>query len=118
MELRGAGHALPTDQLIAGLAHDKKAAVGAPEFVPRAARATSPSACRRARAPRDPLRLSGPRGAPLDIGQDGELFPREELLNAVAGADWRDLPMRLVAWLAVAAGATLASPDSPSSSIY
>ncbi len=37
-ELRSAGHALPADQLIAGLAHDKKSAVGAPEFVlPRGA---------------------------------------------------------------------------------
>ena len=50
---------------------------------------------------------------PIDIAQDGELFPREELLDAVAGADWRDLPVRLVAWLAVAAGATLALAGFP-----
>ena len=50
---------------------------------------------------------------PLDIAQDGELFPREELLDAVAGADWRDLPVRLVAWLAVAAGAGLALAGFP-----
>ncbi len=50
---------------------------------------------------------------PLDIAQDGELFPREELLDAVAGADWRDLPVRLVAWLAVALGGALALAGLP-----
>lgn len=50
---------------------------------------------------------------PLDIAQDGELFPREELLDAVAGADWRDLPVRIVAWLAVAAGGALALAGFP-----
>lgn len=51
--------------------------------------------------------------SPLDIAQDGELFPREELLHAVAGADWRDLPVRLGAWLALALGATLLAAGLP-----
>lgn len=46
-------------------------------------------------------------GAPLDIAQDGHLFPRQELASAVAAADWRDRPVPAMAWLAVTLGLAL-----------
>ena len=35
--------------------------------------------------------------SPLDIAQDGNLFPREDLLEAVADSDWRDRPVPIAA---------------------
>ena len=39
---------------------------------------------------------------PVDIAQDGHLFPRTEVLEAVAGADWRERAVRPLALLCLA----------------
>jgi len=43
----------------------------------------------------------------LDVAQDGHLFPRTEVLDAVARADWRERPVRLIALVCLAAGLVL-----------
>ncbi|MEZ6015199.1 MAG: hypothetical protein R3F49_08805 [Planctomycetota bacterium] len=49
----------------------------------------------------------------LDVAQDGGLFPREELLQAVAAADWRDRPAPLLAVTALAVGLGLLALATP-----
>jgi len=41
----------------------------------------------------------------FDRAQDGNLFPREDLLEAVAQSDWRDVPVPFAAWALLALGA-------------
>ena len=40
----------------------------------------------------------------FDRAQDGNLFPREDLLEAVARSDWRDAPVPLAAWALLVLG--------------
>ncbi len=40
----------------------------------------------------------------MDIAQDGNLFPREDILEAVAQSDWRDQPVPAAAWWLTAVG--------------
>lgn len=49
----------------------------------------------------------------LDIAQDGNLFPREELLEAAAGADWRDRSVPARAWVAASLGLALLAAGLP-----
>ena len=41
----------------------------------------------------------------FDPAQDGNLFPREDLLEAVAQSDWRDRAVPMLAWVVLALGA-------------
>ncbi len=49
----------------------------------------------------------------LDIAQDGNLFPREELLEAAAGADWRDQSVPMRAWVTASFGLALLAAGLP-----
>lgn len=50
---------------------------------------------------------------PFDPAHDGNLFPREDLLEAVAESDWRDRPTPLIAWIALAVGIAALSLGTP-----
>lgn len=51
--------------------------------------------------------------SPIDIAQDGNLFPREQLLEAAAGADWRDQGVPTRAWAAASLGVALLAAGLP-----
>lgn len=53
------------------------------------------------------------KSEPLDIANDGNLFPREDLLEAVARSDWRDREVPAVAWLLTGAGISLLAAGTP-----
>lgn len=53
------------------------------------------------------------RERPLDVAADGRLFPRETLLAAVAGADWRDRPVRAAALALFALGLACVALGTP-----
>jgi hypothetical protein len=50
---------------------------------------------------------------PLDIAQDGGLFPREELLRAVADADWRERSVPPLGLVCLAIGLALCALAAP-----
>ncbi|MEM9803293.1 MAG: hypothetical protein AAGA20_23450 [Planctomycetota bacterium] len=50
---------------------------------------------------------------PIDIARDGNLFPREDLLEAVAQSDWRDRSVPLVAWVLASIGIALLTAGTP-----
>lgn len=49
----------------------------------------------------------------MDIAQDGNLFPREDILEAVAQSDWRDQAVPMGAWALTALGLTLLALGTP-----
>lgn len=49
----------------------------------------------------------------FDIANDGNLFPREDLLEAVARSDWRDREVPVAAWLMTGFGITLLAAGTP-----
>ncbi len=49
----------------------------------------------------------------MDIAQDGNLFPREDILEAVAQSDWRDQPVPAAAWALTAMGLALLAFGTP-----
>lgn len=49
----------------------------------------------------------------FDIANDGNLFPREDLLEAVARSDWRDREVPAVAWVVTAIGVALLAAGRP-----
>jgi len=49
----------------------------------------------------------------FDIANDGNLFPREDLLEAVARSDWRDREVPVAAWLLTGAGIALLAAGTP-----
>lgn len=51
--------------------------------------------------------------SPFDIAQDGNLFPREDLLEAVAESDWRDQDVPLATWVLTALGITIVAAGLP-----
>ena len=53
------------------------------------------------------------KSEPLDIANDGNLFPREDLLEAVARSDWRDREVPAVAWVLSGAGISLLAAGTP-----
>lgn len=50
---------------------------------------------------------------PLDIAQDGNLFPREDLLEAVAESDWRDRSVPIAAWVLTSIGLAALAAGMP-----
>ncbi|MEM9383197.1 MAG: hypothetical protein AAGB93_24830, partial [Planctomycetota bacterium] len=50
---------------------------------------------------------------PIDVAQDGNLFPREDLLEAVASSDWRDQPVPVAAWAIAALGVAALAAGLP-----
>ncbi len=54
---------------------------------------------------------------PFDIANDGNLFPREDLLEAVARSDWRDREVPVAAWLLTGAGIALLAAGTPIANI-
>ncbi|MEM1449552.1 MAG: hypothetical protein AAGI22_10575 [Planctomycetota bacterium] len=50
---------------------------------------------------------------PIDIAQDGNLFPREDLLEAVASSDWRDQRVPAVAWIVASLGVAALAAGMP-----
>lgn len=53
------------------------------------------------------------KSEPLDIANDGNLFPREDLLEAVARSDWRDREVPAAAWILSAVGISLLAAGTP-----
>lgn len=53
------------------------------------------------------------KSEPLDIANDGNLFPREDLLEAVARSDWRDRDVPVAAWILSAVGISLLAAGTP-----
>jgi len=53
------------------------------------------------------------KSEPLDIANDGNLFPREDLLEAVARSDWRDREVPAAAWVLTGAGISLLAAGTP-----
>ncbi|MEM8714119.1 MAG: hypothetical protein AAGG01_24505, partial [Planctomycetota bacterium] len=49
----------------------------------------------------------------MDIAQDGNLFPREDILEAVAQSDWRDQPVHLGAWVLGGLGLSVMALGAP-----
>ena len=49
----------------------------------------------------------------FDIANDGNLFPREDLLEAVARSDWRDREVPTKAWLMTGIGISLVAAGTP-----
>lgn len=49
----------------------------------------------------------------IDIANDGNLFPREDLLEAVARSDWRDREVPAATWLLTGAGIALLAAGTP-----
>lgn len=49
----------------------------------------------------------------FDRAQDGNLFPREDLLEAVAHSDWRDVPVPFAAWALLVVGAIVLALGLP-----
>lgn len=49
----------------------------------------------------------------FDRAQDGNLFPREDLLEAVAHSDWRDVPVPFAAWALLVLGAIVLALGLP-----
>lgn len=49
----------------------------------------------------------------MDIAQDGNLFPREDILEAVAQSDWRDQPVPAGAWCLTAVGLVVIALGMP-----
>ena len=49
----------------------------------------------------------------MDIAQDGNLFPREDILEAVAQSDWRDQDVPIGAWALTAVGLAALALGTP-----
>ncbi|QDV04952.1 hypothetical protein Poly30_04470 [Planctomycetes bacterium Poly30] len=49
----------------------------------------------------------------MDIAQDGNLFPREDILEAVAQSDWRDQPVPAAAWWITSIGLAVLAFGTP-----
>ena len=49
----------------------------------------------------------------FDIANDGNLFPREDLLEAVARSDWRDREVPAIAWILTGVGLSLLAAGLP-----
>jgi hypothetical protein len=49
----------------------------------------------------------------FDIANDGNLFPREDLLEAVARSDWRDREVPAIAWVLTGVGLSLLAAGLP-----